>query len=63
MGASLSLEENNGVVIPSKRWIVERPFAWRSHCRRLAKDEEILLGPAEPNMMRLARLRTTLAKC
>jgi putative transposase len=51
-----------GFVVQPKRWIVERPFAWLGHFRRLAKDVEILTGTAE-NMIRIAMLKTTLAKC
>ena len=48
-------------VIP-KRWIVERTFAWLGHFRRLAKDFEILITTAE-NMIRIAMLKLTVAKC
>jgi len=52
----------DGFVVQPKRWIVERTFSWLGHFRRLAKDVEILTGTAE-NMIRIAMLRTTLAKC
>jgi len=45
-----------------KRWIVERTFAWLGHFRRLAKDFEILKRTAE-NIIRIAMLKITLAKC
>ena len=48
-------------VIP-KRWIVERTFAWLGGFRRLAKDFEILVTTAE-NMIRIAMLKLTVAKC
>lgn len=48
-------------VIP-KRWIVERTIAWLGHFRRLAKDFEILVTTAE-NMIRIAMLKLTVAKC
>ena len=48
-------------VIP-KRWIVERTIAWLGHFRRLAKDFEILVTTAE-NMIRIAMLKLTIAKC
>ena len=51
-----------GFVVQPKRWVVERTFAWLGHFRRLAKDVEILTGTAE-NMIRIAMLKTTLAKC
>ena len=45
-----------------KRWIVERTFAWLGHYRRLSKDYEILTKSAE-NMVRIAMIQITLAKC
>jgi putative transposase len=44
------------------RWIVERTFAWLGNYRRLAKDFEILSQSAE-NMVRIAMIQITLAKC
>lgn len=44
------------------RWIVERTFAWFGNYRRLSKDYEILSLTAE-NMVRIAMLRLTVAKC
>jgi putative transposase len=54
-------EKGQFQVIP-KRWIVERTFAWLGHFRRLAKDFEILVTTAE-NMIRIAMLKLTVAKC
>jgi putative transposase len=51
-----------GFVVQPKRWVVERTFAGLGHFRRLAKEGEILTGTAE-NMIRIAMLKTTLAKC
>jgi putative transposase len=51
-----------GFVLLHRRWVVERTFAWLGHFRRLAKDVEILTGTAE-NVIRIAMLKTTLAKC
>ena len=48
-------------VLP-KRWVVERTFAWLGQYRRLSKDFEILTGTAE-NVIRIAMLKKTLAKC
>jgi len=48
-------------VLP-KRWIVERTFAWLGNYRRLSKDFEILAASAE-NMVRIAMIQVTLAKC
>ncbi len=45
-----------------KRWVVERTFAWLGSFRRLAKDFEILIATAE-NMIRIAMMKITLAKC
>ena len=44
------------------RWVVERTFAWLGNYRRLSKDYEILNLTAE-NMVRIAMLRITVAKC
>ena len=54
-------EKGQFQVIP-KRWIVERTFPWLGHFRRLAKDFEILVTTAE-NMIRIAMLKLTVAKC
>lgn len=48
-------------VLP-KRWVVERTFAWLGQYRRLSKDFEILTGTAE-NVIRIAMIKKTLAKC
>lgn len=32
--------DGTGVVVLPRRWVVERPFAWLSQCRRLSKDYE-----------------------
>ncbi len=52
----------DGFAVLPKRWIVERTFAWLGAFRRLSKDVEILTGTAE-NVIRIAMLRNTLAKC
>jgi putative transposase len=44
------------------RWVVERTFAWLGNYRRLSKDFEILARSAE-NMVRIAMIQITLAKC
>ena len=31
-----------GFAVLPRRWVVERTFAWLTHCRRLAKDYEAL---------------------
>jgi transposase len=48
------------VVLP-KRWIVERTFAWISHCRRLAKDFERHARKAVA-FIRLAMIRIMLRR-
>ena len=53
--------EGKWAVLP-KRWVVERTFSWLGHFRRLSKDFEILPATAE-NMIRIAMLKLTLAKC
>ena len=49
-------------ILLKKRWIVERTFAWFGGFRRLAKDFEILTNTAE-NMIRIAMIKVSLAKC
>ncbi len=49
------------VILP-KRWIVERTLSWLGASRRLSKDFEILTGTAE-NVIRIAMIKITLAKC
>jgi putative transposase len=53
--------EGQWAVLP-KRGVVERTFTWLDHFRRLSKDFEILPATAE-NMIRIAMLKLTLAKC
>lgn len=36
-----------GFVVPPKRWIVERKFAWISRCRRNSKDYERTIESSE----------------
>ena len=51
-----------GFQVVTKRWIVERTVAWLGAFRRLAKDVEILTSTAE-NMIRIAMITITVAKC
>jgi putative transposase len=53
--------EGKWAILP-KRWVVERTFAWLGKFRRLSKDFEILPATSE-NMIRIAMLKITLAKC
>ena len=63
-GLSLHISEKiegKWAVLP-KRWVVERTFSGPGNFRRLSKDFEILTGTAE-NMIRIAMMKITLAKC
>ena len=64
LGLTLHISEKivDGFAVLPKRWIVERTFAWLGGFRRLSKDVEILTATAE-NMIRIAMLKITLAKC
>ncbi|WP_367025868.1 IS5 family transposase [Methylococcus sp. ANG] len=64
LGLTLHISEKikDGFAVLPKRWVVERTFAWLGSFRRLAKDVEILTATAE-NMIRIAMLKLTLAKC
>ena len=55
-------KKTGGFAVQPKRWIVERTLAWLGGFRRLAKDFEIRIDTAE-NMIRIAMLKITLAKC
>ncbi|MFF0479376.1 transposase [Streptomyces sp. NPDC004284] len=39
--------DTTGFVVPPKRWLVERTFAWRMRSRRLARDYEARTDTAE----------------
>lgn len=58
----ISLKIKDQWAVLPKRWVVERTFAWLGQYRRLSKDMEILTATAE-NMVRIAMLKKTLAKC
>lgn len=40
-------EGQRGFVVQAHRWVVERTFAWRTRCRRLRMDYEVLLASSE----------------
>ncbi len=64
LGLKLHISEkitDRFAVLPM-RWVVERTFAWLGNYRRLSKDYETLAMTAE-NMVRIAMLRITIAKC
>ena len=50
-----------GFVVPPKRWLEERTFAWLNRCRQLAKDWECLNRKALA-FLRLASIRLMLRK-
>ena len=60
--AQKSVTEPSQFKIQPKRWIVERTFAWLGHFRRLAKDFEKRVSTSE-NIIRIAMLKLTVAKC
>jgi putative transposase len=62
LSLTISAKKEGGFTVLPKRWIVERTFAWLGHFRRLSKDFEILTSTAE-NVIRLAMLKITIAKC
>jgi putative transposase len=62
MTLHISTKIKDGWAVLPKRWVVERTFAWLNNFRRLAKDFEILTATAE-NLIRIAMLKLTVAKC
>jgi putative transposase len=38
----LRRDDQRGFRVLPRRWVVERTFAWLTHCRRLSKDYEVL---------------------
>jgi putative transposase len=62
MALHISKRIKDGFAVLPKRWVVERTFSWFGGFRRLSKDFEILAGSAE-NVIRIAMLKTMLAKC
>src|SRR5512143_1038908 len=62
LSLTISAKQEGGFTVVPKRWIVESTFAWLGHVRRLSKDFEILTSTAE-NVIRLAMLKITVAKC
>ena len=43
----LRSDDQKGVVVLPRRWVVERTFAWLTQCRRLSKDYEELPASSE----------------
>ena len=58
----IAAKPSQGFQVLPKRRIIERPLAWLGGFRRLAKDFEILTNSAE-NMIRIAIIKITVAKC
>jgi putative transposase len=58
----ISKKIKDGWAVLPKRWVVERTFSWLGHFRRLSKAVEILTATSE-NMIHIAMLKITLAKC
>ncbi|MBT4511936.1 MAG: transposase, partial [Chloroflexi bacterium] len=58
----ISNKPPQGFEVLPKRWVVERTLSWLGGFRRLAKDFEILTTAAE-NMIRIAMIKVTVAKC
>jgi putative transposase len=55
----LRCHDQKGFKLLPRRWVVERTFAWLSHCRRLSKDYETLPETAE-TFVHLAMIRLML---
>ncbi len=58
-----------GVVVMSRRWVVERSFGWLCRCRRISRDFErsivsaivwLLLALSRVLMRRLGRMQVTI---
>lgn len=58
----ISMRIKDGFAVLRNRWIVERTFAWLGNFRRLSKDVELLTATSE-NVVRIAMLKLTVAKC
>lgn len=52
-------DQHQGFQVLPRRWLVERTFAWLSHCRRLSRDYEALPDTAEA-FIYLAMIRLML---
>jgi hypothetical protein len=57
----VKLLRSHRFVVLTKRWIVERTFAWIAHCRRLGKDFERHVREAAA-FIRLAMIRIMLRR-
>jgi putative transposase len=59
--AVLRSDDMKGFVVLPKRWVVERTFAWLTHCRRLTRDYEVLPKSSEA-MIYIAMTRLMLRR-
>ena len=57
----LRSDDMRGFVVLPRRWVVERTFAWLTHCRRLSKDYEVLPSSSEA-MIYLAMTRLMIRR-
>jgi len=57
----LRSDKLKGFVVLPRRWVVERTFAWLTHCRRLSKDYEALPASSEA-MIYIAMTRVMLRR-
>ena len=57
----LRSDEQKGFVVLSRRWVVERTFAWITQCRRLGKEYEVLPSSSEA-MIYIAMTRLMLRR-
>ena len=57
----LRSDDVKGFVVPPRRWVVERTFAWLTQCRRLSRDYEVLPASSEA-MIYLAMTRLMLRR-
>ncbi len=56
---STRADNQKGFIVESKRWVVERTFAWLGKCRRLSKDYEFYTQSSE-SFIYLALIRKML---
>ena len=57
----LRSDSQKGFVVLSRRWVVERTFAWLNLYRRLSKDYEVLPTSSEA-MIHIAMIRLMLRR-
>lgn len=57
----LRSDDQKGFVVLPRRWVVERPFAWLTQCRRLGRDYEGLVASSEARIY-LAMTRLLLRR-